>query len=114
MQISIERKGEVNVLSVNGSLDALTSPELGRALDAQIDEGNFNLVADLTGVDYSSSSGLRVLLAATKRARDRGGDLRLAGVQKDVEKVLDLAGFSSIVNQYPDLESAIVSYGETA
>lgn len=114
MQVKSEQHGEVVVLSVEGSLDALTAPDLGQAFDAQISAGNFNLVADLAGVDYSSSAGLRVLLAAMKETRQNGGDLRLAAVQDNVNKVLTLAGVASAIGQYADVESAISSFEDAA
>ena len=112
MQVKIEERGEVVVLSVEGSLDALTAPDLEQAFSAQIASGHFNLVADLAGVDYSSSAGLRVLLSAVKETRQNGGDLRLAVVQANVNKVLTLAGLASALEQYPDVETAISSFND--
>ena len=110
MQVKSEDRGEVVVLSVEGSLDALTAPDLGRAFTTQIASGHFKMVADLAGVDYSSSAGLRVLLAAVKETRQNSGDLRLAAVQDNVDKVLTLAGISSAIEQYPDVGSAVSSF----
>lgn len=110
MQVRDEERAGIMVVSVDGSLDALTAPELGKALTTQIEGGHSKLVADLAGVDYTSSAGLRVLLAAVKETRRIGGDLRLAAVQEDVNKVLNLAGFTSIVKQYPNVETAVSSF----
>ena len=110
MQVKSEQRGEVVVLLVEGSLDALTAPDLGTEFSTQIESGHFNLVADLAGVDYSSSAGLRVLLAAVKETRQNGGDLRLAAVQANVNKVLTLAGISSAIKQFPDVEEAVSSF----
>ncbi|MEE9217142.1 MAG: STAS domain-containing protein [Anaerolineales bacterium] len=112
MQVKSEERGEVVVISVEGSLDALTAPELGQAFSTQIAGGHFNLVADLTKVDYSSSAGLRVLLTALKETRQNGGDLRLAAVQANVNKVLTLAGVSGAIEQYPDVEAAISRFND--
>lgn len=110
MDVKTEQRGQVVVVSVVGSLDALTAPELGEALQGQIRAGQTNLVADLAGVDYTSSAGLRVLLGAVKDTRASGGDLRLAAVQADVNKVLKLAGFTSIVKLFPEVEQAVASF----
>lgn len=110
MDVKTEQRGQVVVVSVVGSLDALTAPELGEALQGQIRAGQTNLVADLAGVDYTSSAGLRVLLGAVKDTRAGGGDLRLAAVQADVNKVLKLAGFTSIVKLFPEVEQAVASF----
>ena len=61
---------------------------------------------DLAGVSYISSSGLRVLLAITKRIRNSGGRLVLCGLQPPVQAVLELSGFTRILAIAPDLAAA--------
>lgn len=104
-----DREGVV-VVRVTGSVDALTADTLGAALAAPLAAGRVRLVADLEAVDYTSSAGLRALLAALKDARTRGGDLRLARPQKGVLKVLQLSGFTSILAVHERLEDAVASF----
>ena len=110
MQIQIEQQAHVTVVSVAGSIDALTADVLTTALAEQVRSGNTRLVAAFDQVDYTSSAGLRVLLATLKEARQRGGDLRLASVQDRVRSVLELSGFTSILKVYPDVATAVESY----
>jgi len=70
------------------------------------------LVADLSGVGFISSSGLRTLLAALKEAKKERGDLRLAGIQGQVQEVLDLTGLSTIFKIYTSAEDAARSFSE--
>ena len=58
------------------------------------------------GALVTSSAGMRVILNTAKAARSKGGDLFLAGVQLPVEKVLSLAGFTSMVKLFPDVDTA--------
>lgn len=110
MDLKAETRGHATVVAVTGSLDALTSPELAEFMSGKIRDGNTRLVADLSRLEYTSSAGLRVLLNGVKEARQRGGDLRLAGVQPNVKKVLDLSGFTSILKTFGDVDSAVASY----
>ncbi len=110
MDMKTESRGSVLVVTVAGSLDALTAPELADAISTQLRAGNKNLVADLAGLEYTSSAGLRVLLNGVKEARQNGGDLRLAAVQPNVKKVLDLSGFTSIMKSFPDVDAAVASF----
>jgi anti-sigma B factor antagonist len=110
MEIHDRHVGEVTVLILKGSIDAITSPAITEFIQAQIAKGNIKLVADLSGVDYTSSAGLRVLLGAIKETRARSGDLRLTGIQPDVQKVLNLSGFSNILKKYADVNAAVTSY----
>jgi anti-anti-sigma factor len=110
METSSSRQGSVTVISVSGSVDALTAETLLAALLAETAAGNTRLVAELSGVDYASSAGLRAILTALKEARSGGGDFRLAGAQKNVMKVLELSGFTSILKIFPDLPAAVASF----
>jgi anti-anti-sigma factor len=110
MEIQDRQVDGVTVLILKGSIDAITAPKITEFIQAHIAKGNIKLVADLTGVDYTSSAGLRVLLGAIKETRARSGDLRLAGVQPDVQKVLNLSGFTNILKMFDNVDSAVASY----
>ena len=45
-----------------------------------------------------------------KEARQHGGDLRLASVRREVLRVLELSGFTSILQVFPDVDSAAASF----
>jgi anti-anti-sigma factor len=110
MQIEVERRGSLAIAKVRGNIDGLTAPELERVLGGEVSGGSANLVVAFEGVDYTSSAGLRVLLAVVKEARSRGGDVRLAGVRENVRKVLDLSGFTGILKLFPDVDAAARSF----
>ncbi|MEP6894298.1 MAG: STAS domain-containing protein [Chloroflexota bacterium] len=110
MEIQDRQVGEVTIISLKGSIDAMTAPKITEFIQSQIANGNTKLVTDFSGVDYTSSAGLRVLLGAIKESRARGGDLRLTSVQPDVLKVLNLSGFTNILKLFETLDAAIASY----
>jgi anti-anti-sigma factor len=111
MDINVDHRGDVAVVAVVGSIDATSAPRLSTVMTEQIQAGKVKLVGDLSGVDYTSSAGLRALLASVKDSRSSGGDLRLAGIQKNVHKVLEMSGFTSILKSFPDVEQAVASFG---
>lgn len=110
MEIKDCQVTEITVVSLAGSIDSLTAQQISAHMDALIAGGVNKIVADFSQVDYTSSAGLRVILLAAKAARGNGGDFYLAAVQKQVEKVLSLTGFSSIIKLFPDVDSAIKSF----
>ena len=62
-------------------------------------EGQGNLLilgVDMTGVEFCDSTGMNVLLAAQRRAREDGGDLQLAAPRSAVRKVLQVTGLESV------------------
>ena len=111
METSVEQRGDVVALHITGAVDANTAEGLQQIFMRQVASGHHRLVADLAGVDYTSSAGLRVLLATVKDTRSRGGDLRLAAPHADVRKVLDLSGFSRILRVFATVDEAVQSFG---
>lgn len=110
MVIVVEKRGMVTVVSIDGSVDGTTAGELVRSLREQVAAGAPRLVGNLAGVDYTSSAGLRAILEAVKDTRQHGGDLRLAAVRPEVLRVLELSGFTSILQVFPDVEAAVASF----
>ena len=111
MDVTIDTRGDVAVVSVAGSIDAMTSPQLTEALEGQLQAGTVNIVADLGEVDYTSSAGLRSMLASLKESRRQGGDFRLAAIQPGVFRVLEMSGFTTILKHYDTVSEAVDSFG---
>jgi anti-sigma B factor antagonist len=112
MELQYNNLGQAGVVSVNGSVDALTAIELTQFVNSQISGGNTRLVIDLGQVEFMSSAGLRAILAVFKESRQNGGDLRLAAPQPGIEKVLKLSGFLNIIKTFPSSEAAIESFAK--
>ncbi len=110
MEIEIQPGEYAAVVVIAGSVDGLTADTLLTTLQGYVDAGHTRLVADLERVDYTSSAGLRALLATVKQTRQRGGDLRLANINPQVLKVLELSGFTTILKCYDDVAGAMDSY----
>lgn len=110
MDIELRHSEHAAVVVISGSVDGLTADHLLGTLRSVVESGQNRLVADLAGVLYTSSAGLRALLATVKQARQGGGDLRLASINPPVRKVLEMSGFTTILKCYDDVGSAIDSY----
>ena len=66
MTINIERELGLVTLKITGRLDTTTSPNLDSVIN-ELPEDTKELVFDMSGVEYISSSGIRVLLRAYKK-----------------------------------------------
>ena len=114
MEIEITPHDDVVVLSIAGSVDSLNAEQLTSAFAQPIADGRLRLVANFAKVNYTSSAGLRSLLVTVKECRRAGGDLRLAALQPQVERVLSIAGFTGILQIYADVAAAVASFGAAA
>ena len=110
MHTSVDRRGNVATVHIAGSVDGLTSEGLQQVFAGELAAQQHNLVADFSAVEYTSSAGLRVLLATLKQARSHGGDLRLAALNAEVFKVLELSGFTGILRVYSTVDDAVASF----
>jgi anti-sigma B factor antagonist len=110
MEITTTEHADVLVLSITGSVDSLNADQLTSVFAQPIAQGRQRLVADFAQVNYTSSAGLRSLLITVKECRRAGGDLRLAALQPQVERVLAIAGFTGILKIYPDVPAAVASF----
>ncbi len=110
MEISEKSVENVNIISIGGRLDAYAANDVERKLDSLITTGHVCLVVDLSHLEYISSSGLRVLLAAIKRVKKEQGDIRLACLQPSVKEVFDIAGFTQLFRLFDKEEEAVNSF----
>jgi anti-anti-sigma factor len=110
MFITVDQQQQATILTLNGDLDAVTSPRLSEALDREVAADRVRLVLDFAGVDYISSAGLRSVLATVKQVRGREGDVRLAAVSGEVLKVFEMSGFTSILRLFGDTSQAVESF----
>lgn len=79
-----------------GRLDGSNAPALEKEL-LELVQANSNVDIDLSGLDYVSSAGLRVFLAAAKAAKARNGKVVLLSPKPAVLEVLQISGFDRIL-----------------
>lgn len=95
MEILKEKNDSTLILSLIGRLDTVTAPDLEAELDASADDIT-ELILDFEQLDYISSAGLRVLLAAQKRM-NRQGEMIVKNVNADIKEVFEITGFCDIL-----------------
>lgn len=83
------------VFSLEGRLDTITAPELEKALQESID-GIKSLAFDFGNLDYISSAGLRVILAAQKLMAGKG-EMKVCNLNETVKEIFEVTGFSDIL-----------------
>jgi len=96
MTINKELNGSALTLAIEGRLDTVTAPELEAVVKSDL-QGVTDLTIDMEKLEYVSSAGLRVLLAAHKAMMTQGS-MKLVNVNETVMEVFELTGFSDILN----------------
>ena len=95
MNIQQEKNGNALTIALEGRLDTMTAPELEAALNDALN-GVEELTFDFEKLEYISSAGLRVLLAAQK-TMNRQGSMKVKNVNEIVMEIFDVTGFADIL-----------------
>jgi anti-sigma B factor antagonist len=110
VDIRKKEQGSALVISLAGSLDTLTAGSAQNYIGAQFDRGQHQIVLDLDGVSFMSSSGLRLLVNTLKRSKVVGGSFRLASVPPNVRRTLEISGLERILDIYRSVEEAVSGF----
>ncbi len=106
METVVEEKGDVVIIRVQGRLDAASSPQLEKKINSIIDSGFFKLVLNFAGVDYLSSSGMRLMLSVSKKLKHLEGKVVACCLNDEVMDVIKMAGFHQVLEFYPSEEES--------
>jgi len=108
--LSIDRREEAgrSIVTVLGELDLYTAPNLRESVLEVADDGQRQLIIDLSGVPFMDSSGLGVIVACLKRLREAGGDLALVTrPDSPPTKLLSLTGLDRAIPTFTSLDEAL-------
>ena len=106
MDVTESRRGGILVVAPIGRIDSNTSPGFGRHMNAAIDRGDINIVVDMAGLDYISSTGLSVFLSSAKKIKIAGGSMALSGLNSRIRLVFEMSGFLRLFPVFPSVDAA--------
>ena len=95
MEITSRTEGNKVTMEISGWLDTQTAPKLEEEL-SHLDDSVTSLVFDFAKLEYISSAGLRVILAAQK-VMNRQGSMVIRKVNENVMDVFEVTGFIDIL-----------------
>lgn len=107
MNVTVNVLNEFTIVSIEGRIDTTNANEFEKAIMDVIDGGCGNMILNCTGLNYISSSGLRIFLIVLKKMTAVKGLFRLSNMQPGIKEIFDISGFSSIFSIFPDQEAAL-------
>ena len=105
MSLEINIKPEENYgkrISIAGSLDNNTAPELQQRIDDVINDAVATTIIDFKKLDFLSSAGLRVIFKTKKFMDNNGGKLLLVNLQPQIKKVFEIIKAVEGMNVFKD------------
>lgn len=103
MQIEPTQFDKAVLLKVTGRMDAESAPEFEQACQRWIAQGERHLIAELNGLQYVSSMGLRSFLAVAQKLQSSSGSLILCGLHGLPRQVFEM---TKLIGLFPVYESA--------
>jgi anti-anti-sigma factor len=107
LHIDLQEIDKKMILRLDGRLDAATSVILERKIDSLIEEKRYLIYLDFLRIDYLSSAGMRLLLAVSKKLKQKKGVLVLFSISEEVMEIIKLAGFDKILLIFETEQDAI-------
>lgn len=95
MEVDIKLEGQKATVLIEGRIDSSTAPELEKKISKVIKKVN-DIVLDFEKVEYITSAGLRVILAASKALSEKG-KLLIINTSDVIKEIFDMTGFSTVV-----------------
>jgi anti-anti-sigma factor len=107
MNVEITTETAYTMVSVEGRVDTTNANEFEKSMMGVVESGSTRIILNCSGLNYISSSGLRVFLIIQKKMLASKGKFELCCLRAEIQEIFDISGFSSIFSIYPDKESAI-------
>ncbi len=107
---TVGEKGDITVLNLAGVIDTVSCVKLKDVMTELIDNGSIKLVVDMSRVEYVSSAGWGIFASRIDELRSVGGDIRIFGMDPEVDSIFHLLGFDVIMRSFSIMAEAIEDF----
>ena len=97
------------VVAVAGEIDVYTAPRLREEITELVAAGTYNLVIDMSEVEFLDSTGLGVLVGGLKKVRAHDGSLQLVCNQDRLLKIFRITGLAKVFVIHDTAEAALAA-----
>lgn len=113
MQLEQRIVGQVAIVKVTGDITLNKGGDvlLKDKVQSLIQQGQKNILLDLSGVSYVDSAGLGELVQAYATTKNRGGALKLLSVTKRLKDLLVVTKLLTVFDTYDAEADALASFG---
>jgi len=92
MEINVKSIGQVTVVGISGDIDSNTAPQAQEQVLPLVQPGS-KILLDMSGVEYMSSAGLRILLSMYRQISRGDGGIVLVGLGEEIKDTMSVTGF---------------------
>ena len=106
MEIELEKRSGVNIISVDGRLTVGSSQTFFTQMVSLLEKGENDLVLDMSQLEFIDSTGLGTVIRILKRVEEAAGRIRLSSPQPKVHEMLKLTRMDNVFKIYQSLDQA--------
>ena len=112
MPISTSERHKAAIVEIKGKFfGSRDGAEYQRTIQQLLDDGQTHIVLDLSGTELMDSSGIGALIESAQQVRAKGGDIRLAGVEKKMKNLFLMTRLlGEVFQDYETVDGAAESY----
>jgi anti-sigma B factor antagonist len=110
MTFDVQKQDDVTLIEVEGQLIVGNRQELKQKVLEELEGGARKFLIDFSNTGYIDSSGLGVLVSLSKKIREQGGELRLAGLNEDLRTLFELTKLDTLFHIADDRADALSSF----
>jgi anti-anti-sigma factor len=110
MKIRTQDYNDVTVVELQGDLDGDSAELFQNAITDIIAKRKTGIVLDMSAVGFIDSQGLEQLLWARDYCNESKRELRLAGLDENCVKILEVTRLENEFDRYAELSQAVKSF----
>jgi anti-anti-sigma factor len=110
MKINIQNYNDVTVVELQGEFDGDIAEPLKDMVSETVAAGRKRIVVDMSNVSGVDSQGLELLLWVRQYCRQNRTQLKLAGLDETLEKILEITGLQTEFDRHAELAEAVKSF----
>ena len=110
MRINTQNYNDVTVIELQGELDNDVADSLKATVTESVSAQRRRIILDLSNINFIDSQGLELLLWVHQYCRQNRVQLKLAGLDENCEKILEITRLKDEFDCYAELAGAVRSF----
>jgi anti-sigma B factor antagonist len=106
MEINVKSIGQVTVVEIAGDIDSNTAPQAQERVLPLVQPGS-KILLDMSGVEYMSSAGLRMLLSMYRQISRGDGSIVLVGLSEEIKDTMSVTGFLNFFTTHDTVDEGL-------
>lgn len=105
-EIRHQEDGDIHILHISGNFDGVSSDMAEQTILETLEKAD-KIIFKLDELIYISSAGLRIILVAAKKGRNKKARMVFCSLGDNVRKIFEISNFHTILDIAEDLEGAL-------